>query len=241
MPDLGAVIASMGDSGARVATAKVVAPGVGVASVEINGGTFLDVPFMRADYGGGQAYPSIGQTVYVIAQEGWGMAILGAPATGPARGGLTGTVLTWDPAVLARHYSSNVWTVNSDNEVDLSYDQEQVMIWSVTNRPTLPGSSLSGVAVYLNVLSAENPFVGGGAYMTMGLHNSPAPSGPLIPVAGTSEITLNLEVGDPVFYPLPLDWGNRLIASTAKGIYLKTESDYMFVTIELGQLQLSFL
>lgn len=244
MPDLAQTLEGMFTGGdVSIVQAKAVLVAQGVATVEINGGTFTDVPYLTANYGGGQTYPSNSQTVYVIARRNWGMLIIGSPAPGPPRSISSGSTVLWLPTVLASYFpSSSGWSVSSDDQLPVDSGSQAVEIYNVSNRPPLPGTGMSGAGFAINLLSAESGgFLGGGAYLNVGLHANATPAGPLAPVAGTTEQVVFLNVNDPQYLPIPLDWASRLVAGTAKGIYVRASGDFDINQITLGALQLAFL
>ena len=245
MPDLAVALAGMFSGGdVSIVQARTTAIGQGVATVDINGGEFTDVPYMMANYGGGQQFPSNNQTVYVIARRNWGMLIIGAPAPGPTRSVSSGTAILWPPSVLANyHLAGSWWEVSSDDQMSINgTDNWAVEIFSNTDRPALPATGLSGAGFEINVLSAESGgFMSGGAYMTAGLFTNPAPSGALVTIADAGEQHFYRDINDPIYMPIPLDWASRLVAGTAKGIYVHLDGEYDYATITLGELQLTFL
>ena len=225
MADLSAVLASLGDSGARIFQAVVDAVGTGVVTIRANGGTFTDVPYMQAGFYPA-AGPLIGDPCYVIAQENWGLLCLGKPAPGPDRDPSTGGTVFWEPFTMAKHvFIGSTWTVSGSGDVSTDLGSAAAFFFSTSSLTGMAGSGLATASFFLDSADFDSGEVAmDWNYLEVGLHANATPAGTLQKVADMKQ-TVKVGRGFSQYVNIPLEWATRLIAGTAKGIYVQPE-DY---------------
>jgi hypothetical protein len=211
MPDLVAALASVfGGGDVTVFQATIDAVGTGVVTIHVNGGTFTDVPFIAGGF-----YPAAGPAIndrcYVIGRKGWGMVVLGKPASGPSR----------DPGSDESGFQQAVWFYTSGN-------------------PMPVGASLASASLNLGGSWTSTDAVDWD-YVEIGLHASnPGDDSYLNKMANLSQTYRFPRTFALAYFSIPLDWISRLINGTAKGIYAEA-LDYPITFTGSGELRLTTL
>jgi len=250
MPDLGNALEALfsgGDTTIFKATVDAFDSFQGTVEIHVNGGSFTDVPVLAsANYWG----IDIGDLVYVIGKQGWGMLCLGEalPSDRPPVG--DSSVFTWDPAALARwNASPATWTVPATDEVVLSAavpDRAAVYFFSPSDL-TAAGwpndAELGSLSFKLGVKNlVQNPEMAVDySYVTIGLHSSASPAGTFAPMANLSAEFRVWMSGNNGYVTVPLDWFARLMNGTAKGIYVRPSGGHDLTVYGDGDLRVTAL
>lgn len=225
-----------------VFTAVVDAIGTGVVTIHYNGGTTEDVPWLSAAFFPAIS-PSIGVQVYVLARKDWGAIVIGSAAPGPERDPEDEVVTTWDPFTMATFNPvTGLWAVSTTGDMTaLPGDTGRVACFflRLSDLP-VPPADLATSSFLLDVPSFDSGIEAVDFdYLEFGLHANATPDGALVKVAGTAS-TIRVYAGESEYVSIPLDWAERLMAGTAKGIYF-AKPDYPTVISGPGTVRLTSL
>lgn len=251
MPDLITAMSRVFGSGdMTVFQAVVDAIGTGVVTIHLNGGTFTDVPYTTSAFFPA-AGPSIGDPCYVLGRKGWGFLVFGKPAPGATRGSGDPQTYLWEPTTMGEwKFSSHADFGNGLTVTGTQHSSPQdqpsmpTAIWFYTSGNPVPGGAVLGSAA-INLGGTWTQPLGGPAmdwdYTEIGLHNNaPSDTGPLNKIAGLNQSNRFASTFPLSFVGIPLDWANRLIAGTAKGIYVEA-LDFPMTFTGSGELRLTTL
>jgi hypothetical protein len=248
MPDLVAALASVfGGGDVTVFQATIDAVGTGVVTIHVNGGTFTDVPFIAGGF-----YPAAGPAIndrcYVIGRKGWGMVVLGKPASGPSRDPGSGGAYLWEPTTLGTWYMnprSDFGNGFASGGTQLTHPADesgfQQAVWFYTSGNPMPvGASLASASLNLGGSWTSTDAVDWD-YVEIGLHASnPGDDSYLNKMANLSQTYRFPRTFALAYFSIPLDWISRLINGTAKGIYAEA-LDYPITFTGSGELRLTTL
>ncbi|HEX8321646.1 hypothetical protein [Longimicrobium sp.] len=222
MPDLGALLASLGDNGATLTKGLIISVQTGTLTVSVRGGQFTRVPYMQ-----GAWVPVAGQYVYLLAQQDFGMIALGSPTPtgGAAPDPGIPTVLAIDPLTMSNWQVSDAYP--QGHWVDLagtlvqSAQQASSGVWFYSP------AALAGMAnLSLGQFEVEL-MVESGGFVELTLHKT-TPGGPSpvdtveLPVMEQSRSFPVSGVGNTSWIPLPLHWSELLSSGVASGIMARS-------------------
>jgi hypothetical protein len=257
MPDLSAVLAGLGGQGATVFQATVGAVTGSTASIVVSGGTFTEVPYILGTYGDNGAIfgPVIGQQVYVLGQENWGMVIIGA-AAGANRDVAVGQTGTMDPSSIGSWTYSTTYpngrfaAAGGGGTMHLEPNpgggRIDTALWFYDlGAQQIPGGTLSAVTFLLDVgavdMSRPGVVASDSAYITMGLTDNYGLTDPALQLIPNFSASFRINTFPGITQlTLPLLWGSKLLNGTATGVYLQSQ-DYPMDLDLSGTLTLSIL
>lgn len=246
-PDLGTTMQSLfSGEGARMLKATVAAVGTGVCTVTINGGQFTDVPYLRG------LVPAVNDQVYVVAQEGWGMFVLGAPATPAARVTTAEKTTTLAPSTLAiwrvrPSTPTGAWVIPTDALLYVtpgdSASQVSQAAWFYTQPVTLGFATITSAKLWIEAgeILGVDPDTGF-AYVNVFLHANTTPAGTFAPEnAADQMLTFRVTPNDGGRYvPIPISWVRRMVAGTARGIAVSSVRESLYL-VGHGNIQVTGL
>lgn len=219
MADLATVLNGLAGQGASLVKGTIDSVQVGTLTVQINGGTFTRVPYLRGGW-----VPAPGQQVYLLAQKGWGMFAVGSPADAPAPADLPAqAVATIEPMTMSNWQVSAVWP--QGHWVDLTGDLVQTSkyvsagVWFYEGAD-LAASPVGGLSRLEMQIQAEE-----GEFVELALHSSPAPAaGTVLQLLDEPSRTYRLTPGEITRIGLPLHWGGLLNSNDALGIVARSDT-----------------
>lgn len=243
MADLAATLTDLFSGGdMTIFQAVVDEVGQGVVTLDYNGGTFEDVPFL--DYAFPLAppdflvqTPAVADQVYVIGRKNWGLLVIGKAAPGPTRGTGAGMTYEWAPWTLATYnVATHAWTVPGTDQLVLQ-TSDTTGLSSVEGAFFFDPADITGFvdtgafsSLNFRLRTPDIDFKGlaaDTAYMTVGLHANATPAGVYAPVFGSGgaamTTTFEVYIGHDAFKPLPLTWAAKLISGDAKGLWFSSQ------------------
>lgn len=235
MADIVNALEGMFDGGdMTIFQATIDAVGQGVVTINYNGGTFTDVPYLATGFsaGVGIGAPTVGMSCYVVGRKGWGLLVLGNPAPGPSRSGSVSQTFLWNSYTLATYnLATGSWTVPVDGRLVLRTD-DSTGLASVDGAFFFRLSELGTHPTVMNLATASVLFTvpdidfkglaADTAYIEMGLLTNPAPSGVISKISGQVQ-TVRIYIGESGYFTIPLSWGDKLLSGEAGGIYFHAQ------------------
>jgi hypothetical protein len=230
MPDLPTALAGMFDGGdTTVFQAVVDSVGSGVVTLHANGGQFTDVPYIQHGTMPGVVFPSIGDQVYVLGRKGWGMIVFGRAAPSDRPPPADNVLHEYAPATIGDYsFATAAWTVPSSDVMAIEgYTSGKGAFYFYNVSGALPGLTIGSASFLLGTGMFSTGAVGvDNAYVTVGLFQSTTPTPSAVPVL-VPEMSASyrrlVSVSQDGYVSIPLEWAKRLLAGTARGIYVLSE------------------
>lgn len=216
MAELVDVLGGLGGPAAQLSKGQVTAVSTGALTIQVNGGTFTNVPYLKGSWA-----PAVNDIVYLLNQSGFGMICLGSPVTSSAATPWPApTILTVTPSTVANWqisttYPAGAWSVPGDGTLVQAKGNQSSGAWfyAASDLSAWGSTKLGKVEMQLDVASGTPQ---------LSLHRNASPVGTLDSYAGP--LTVSQTAGTTAWVSLPLSYGYDLLSGAAKGLVATSQS-----------------